>query len=132
MAARTKRAPARKRAAKKAPARKKPDGAPSAPIEKSLTGELRYKLKAAFLEWQTEEARILVAAQKEIQKLLDRVRRNDAAWRRTNKARLAAFNEVVDTMTPKLPEGFAIKNIDASEGTYRAEHDPENRGQHVS
>jgi predicted metal-dependent peptidase len=132
MAARqSKRASARKRTAKKAPAKKKPNGAPPAPIEKTFKGELRYKLKAAFLEWQAEDQRIIAEAQKDIQKVLDRRRRNDAAWKRTNKDRLAAFNEVVDTMTPKLPEGFAIKHINATEGSYRAEHDPEGRGKHV-
>jgi len=125
----TKKATTRKRATKKAPA--KPKSTP-APIEgKAIRGEMKYKLKAAHLEWAVEHERIIREAQDDIQKLLNKKRRNDAAYKRTNRVRLAAYNEVIDALTPKLPADFAIKNIDAVEGTYNAEYDPENRGQHI-
>jgi hypothetical protein len=129
----TKKTPAR-RTAKKAPSEKvaaKKNGARPAPVEKQIRGELRYKLKAAHLEWNVENDRIIREAQADIQKLLNKKRRNDPAFKRTNKARIDAYNEVIDNVTPKLPEGFAVKHMDAVEGTFRAEYDPQNRGQHI-
>lgn len=128
-----KKAPRKKATAKKkAAANGKGSAAqPPAPMEREIRGEQKYKLKAAHLEWKVEEDRIIAEAQAAIRKTLDRMRRNDIAWKRTNKARLAAFNEVIDKMTPKLPAGFAITNIDPLPGKVRCEHNPELRGQHI-
>jgi hypothetical protein len=123
---------ASKKTAKKAAAKSENGKGAPAPIEREIRGEQKYKLKAAHLEWKAEEDRIIQQAQTEIQNLLNRKRRNDNAWKRTNKARLAAFNEVIDTMTPKLPAGFAILNVDPLPGKIRCEHNPELRGQHVT
>ena len=135
---RAKKAPAqRKPARKKAPTKKKrasrkKNAADSGPMDRDIKpSELRYKLKAAELEWATEEARVVLAAQPDVQRILGRQRRNDRKWKSTNDARIAAYNEVIDAMTPKLPEGFAIRTVDAIEGTVRAHHDPDRRGEHV-
>jgi len=101
------------------------------PIELQIEGELRYKLKAAHLGWQAAESRVLAATQPEIQRILQRARRNDAEWKRLQQERVDAFNEVIDAMTPGLPDGFAIKHLDAVESTVKAIYDPASRGEHV-
>jgi hypothetical protein len=136
MAATRKTATKKRAARKKAPAKKaetaKANGAHE-PIEQVIKNEgLRYKLKALQLEWEREDVRVRTQLQQKINDLLARTQRNDMGWKRAADARKKAVNETIDQLTERLPEGYAITNVDLNTGTYRAVYDPDARGQHVS
>ncbi|HEY5657782.1 MAG TPA: hypothetical protein VIY27_08320 [Myxococcota bacterium] len=140
MATRTAKKTAKKKTARKKvakPAAKRATSRKAAPVDGDevkvdiVDDTLRYKLKATHLEWSQVEERIRAEAAADYEKLLARKRRNSDAWKRLNKSRIDACNEIIDAMTPGLPDGYAIKHLDALEGFVRAEHDPAARGEHI-
>ncbi len=126
-----KKAPARKRTAKKAAKKAAPKNGAHEPIVKDIKGEAKYKLKAAELEFAAEDQRVMIAIQPELQKLINRAKRNDRRWKAAAEARRDAINEFLDKEEKKLPEGYAIINVNPGEGNYRAVHDPDSVGQRL-
>lgn len=125
------KAPARKSATKsrsKAKSKNGSNGAPS-PIEGKIKGEAKYKIKAVELEFEQEERRIMDALAPDIQRLIQRTKRNDPGWLKAAKARQDTINEYLDKEVPKLPDGFAVVRLNAKDGTYVAVHDPSRRDQ---
>lgn len=121
-----KRTPAKKRAPKPSNGSEKKNLALE-PVAGEITGESKYRLKAAELEFQQHDTRVITAIQGELQRIIDRAKRNDPAWKKAFEARQAAITEYVSEEVETLDDGFAIKSIDCIEGTYRAIHDPEAR-----
>ena len=127
----TRKAPAKK-AAKKAPARKAPaNQATHEPVDGEIKGELKYKLKAAQLEFAANDERVQRAIAPELKKLMDRAKRNDPRWKASVETRKDAINEFLAKEEKRLPEGYAIVNVSPEEGTYRAVYDPESVGQRI-
>jgi len=126
-----KRAPAKKRATKKRATKKSSNGSAKnlalEPLLGEILGEDKYRLKAAELEFQQHDTRVITAIQGELQRIIDRAKRNDPAWKKAFESRQAAITEYVSGEVETLDDGFAIKSIDCIEGTYRAIHDPEAR-----
>jgi hypothetical protein len=117
-----------KKAATKAKANGK--GADTGPIEKDITEKLgKFKLKATQLEFERENIRVQASIQQQINNVVARAQRNDPAWKRVAEERKQAINEFIDKVTPTLPEGYAVTNVDSVEGTYKAIYAPERRGQ---
>jgi molybdopterin synthase catalytic subunit len=128
-----KKAPRKKAAAKKAPTKKAPktNGAHE-PFDGVVKGELKYKVKAAQLEFEAADELVMKELRPQLQKLIDRTKRNSPAWKAANKARIDAINELIESVEPKLAEGYAVINVNTSEGTYRAVHDPDSVGRRLS
>lgn len=128
----TKKSATRKSAKKKPTrSRKKKSNGAQEPIEGKLCGESKYKVKAAQLELDAATQRIEQQIAADIQRIRDRARRNDPAWKKANAARTDAINEFLDTEEKRLPDGFAIVNVNALDGTYKALHDPEQVGKRL-
>lgn len=121
------RAPAKKRAtAKKRNGASAPKLKP--PIEMKVEGELKYKLKAAQLEFRQEDERVTASLQQTFARLKDQATTKDEKWMAAHEQRKEAVNEAITELTDALAEGYAIVAVDMVEGTVKAECNPADRG----
>lgn len=118
---------AKKRGDKKGRAKQNAAAIPK-PIEEQITGELKYKLKAAQLELDAVSQRIEQRIAAAIKRIRDDARQADPAWCDAFEARRIAINELMDAEESKLPTGFVITRVDTIGGTYGAIYDPDNVG----
>lgn len=102
------------------------------PIVLELDERLRYKMEAMDRRYNEAVDRvkgpILRMFESKIKPAIQQAVDADQACRASRKAQIECVNEIIDALSPDLPNGYAVTLIEGEKGIARAEYAPDQVG----
>lgn len=123
----TKKSTRKKAPSKKKPRKRKTNGeGQKPPVDLKLEeGTLKYKLKAAALQFKQENARVSALAQPKIQEVLAAAQQSDKEWLKAFTEQQETIDEVILELQGALPPDYMVSNVNFADGIVTAVYNPD-------